>query len=75
MDGNFRRPKFVKRYEYNYYDLTTPLNSIVANNARQIKDSYRFEVIIHQKHIQSIGIMHIWKLILNLFNLLIAPPE
>ena len=44
MDGNFRQPKFVKRYEYNYYDLETPLNSIVANNARQIKNSYRFEV-------------------------------
>ena len=44
MNGNFRRPKFVKRYEYNYYDLETPLNSIVANNAKQIKDSYRFAV-------------------------------
>ena len=44
MNGNFRQPKFVKRYEYNYYDLETPLNSIVANNARQIKNNYRFEV-------------------------------
>ena len=44
MNGNFRRAEFVKRYEYNYYDLQTPLNSIVANNARQTKDNYRFEV-------------------------------
>ena len=44
MNGNFRQPKFVKRYEYNYYDLETPLNSIVANNARQTKNNYRFEV-------------------------------
>ena len=44
MNGNFRRPEFVKRYEYNYYDLETPLNSNVANNARQTKNNYRFEV-------------------------------
>ena len=44
MNGNFRHPKFVKRYEYNYYDLETPLNAIVANNARQTKNNYRFEV-------------------------------
>ena len=44
MDGNFRRPEFVKRYEYNYYDLETPLNAVVANNARQTKDNYRFTV-------------------------------
>ena len=44
MNDNFRRPEFVKRYEYNYYDLETPLNSIVANNARQTKDNYRFTV-------------------------------
>ena len=43
MNGNFRRPEFVKRYEYNY-DLETPLNSIVANNARQTKNNYRFTV-------------------------------
>ena len=43
MNGNFRRPEFVKRYEYNY-DLETPLNSIVTNNARQTKDNYRFTV-------------------------------
>ena len=44
MNGNFRKPEFVKRYEYTYYDLETPLNAIVANNARQIKDNYRFVV-------------------------------
>ena len=44
MNGNFRRPEFVKRYEYNYYDLETPLNSNVANDARQTKNNYRFEV-------------------------------
>ena len=44
MNGNFRKPEFVKRYEYNYYDLETPLNSNVANNTRQIKNNYRFEV-------------------------------
>ena len=40
MNGNFRRPEFVKRYEYNYYDL----NAVVANNVRQTKDNYRFTV-------------------------------
>ena len=44
MNGNFRRPEFVKRYEYNYYDLETPLNAVVANNARQRKNNYRFTV-------------------------------
>ena len=44
MNGNFRHPKFVKRYEYNYYDLETPLNAIVANDATQTKNNYRFEV-------------------------------
>ena len=44
MNGNFRRPEFVKRYEYIYYDLETPLNANVANNARQTKNNYRFEV-------------------------------
>ena len=43
MNGNFRKPEFVKRYEYNYYDLETTLNSNVANNARQTKNNYRFE--------------------------------
>ena len=44
MNENFRKPEFVKRYEYNCYDLATPLNSIVANNATQITNNYRFEV-------------------------------
>ena len=37
MNGNFRHPKFVKRYEYNYYDLETPLNAIVADAATHKK--------------------------------------
>ena len=44
MNGNFRKPEFVKRYEYTYYDLKTPLNATVANNARQVKGEYRFNV-------------------------------
>ena len=44
MNGNFRKPEFVKRYEYTYFDLQTPLNAIVPNNARQRKDNYRFVV-------------------------------
>ena len=44
MNGNFRNPNFVKRYEYTYYDLETPLNAVVPNNARQTKDNYRFTV-------------------------------
>ena len=42
MNGNLRHPKFVKRYEFNYYDPGTPLNAIVANNATQTKNNYRF---------------------------------
>ena len=44
MYGNFRKPEYVKRYEYTYYDLETSLNAIVPNNARQRKDNYRFVV-------------------------------
>ena len=44
MNGNFRKPEFVKRYEYTYYDLETALNTIVANDARQLKGDYRFVV-------------------------------
>ena len=44
MNENFRKPEFVKRYEYTYFDLETPLNAIVANNARQTKANYRFVV-------------------------------
>ena len=43
MNGNFRRPEFIERYEYNYYDLETPLNSNIANNERQTKNNYRFD--------------------------------
>ena len=42
MNGNFRNPNFVERYEYTYYDLETPLNAAVPNNARQTKDNYQF---------------------------------
>ena len=63
MNGNFRKPEFVKRYEYIYYDLETPLNSNVPNNARQTKNNYRFEVdnSAEANPIDYIGIMHIWK--------------
>ena len=44
MNGNFRKPEFVKRYEYTYYDLETPLNAVVPNAARQVKGEYRFNV-------------------------------
>ena len=44
MNGNFRNPQFVKRYEYTYYDLDTPLNAVVPNNARQTKNGYKFAV-------------------------------
>ena len=44
MNANFRSPEYVKRYEYTYYDLETPLNSIVGNTLRQVKDNYRFSV-------------------------------
>ena len=62
MNGNFRKPEFVKRYEYTYFDLETPLNAIVPNNARQRKDNYRFVVTIPQKPTQLIGTTLIWKL-------------
>ena len=42
MNGNFRNLNFVKRYKYTYYDLDTPLNAVVPNNARQTEDNYRF---------------------------------
>jgi len=41
--NSFRSPELVKRYEYNYYDLQTPLNDNVANNY-QVKDNYLFVV-------------------------------
>ena len=44
MNGNFRGPEFVKRYEYSYFDLQTPLNANVGANNRQTKDNYLFVV-------------------------------
>ena len=44
MKGNFRSPEFVKRYEYSYFDLQTPLNANVGANNRQTKDNYLFAV-------------------------------
>ena len=44
MNGNFRSPKFIKRYEYSYFDLQTPLNANVGANNRQRKDNYLFVV-------------------------------
>ena len=44
MDDNFRKPKYVKRYEYTYFDLQTPLNANVPNGDTQLKDGHRFEV-------------------------------
>ena len=41
---NFRSPELVKRYEYSYYDLQTPLNDNVGDTARQAKDNYLFVV-------------------------------
>jgi len=42
--NSFRSPELVKRYEYNYCELQTPLNDNVANNNRQVKDNYLFVV-------------------------------
>ena len=44
MNDNFRKPKYVKRYEYTCYDLQTPLNSIVPNGQTQLKTEYQFVV-------------------------------
>ena len=66
MNDNFRKPQYVKRYEYTYYDLQNPLNTIVANGATQLKEGYRFVLIIHQNLTQLIGTTLIWKLISNL---------
>ena len=44
MNGSFRSPEFVKRYEYSYFDLQTPLNANVGANNRQTKDNYLFVV-------------------------------
>ena len=39
---SFRNPKFVQRYEDVSFDLETPLQTVIANNAHQIKTGYRF---------------------------------
>ena len=44
MNGNFRNQEFVKRHEYAYYNLQTPLNSNVGANNRQTKGNYLFVV-------------------------------
>ena len=44
MNGNFRNPEFVKRYEYSYFDLQTTLNANVGANNWQTKDNYPFVV-------------------------------
>ena len=43
-DSNFRDQKFVKRYEYSYVDLQTPLITVLGADNRQTKDNYRFVV-------------------------------
>lgn len=44
MNGNFRSPEFVKRYEYSYFDLQTALNADVGAKNRQTKGNYLFVV-------------------------------
>ena len=38
----FRNSKYIERYEDVVFELETPLNTVVANNAHQKKDGYRF---------------------------------
>ena len=38
----FRSHKYVERYEDVDFELETPSNTVVANNAYQKKDGYRF---------------------------------
>ena len=33
---SFRNPKYIERYEYVIFDLETPLNKIVGNNAHKL---------------------------------------
>ena len=45
MNGNFRSPEYIKRYEYNYYDLTRNLNPNIAAKKFQTKNDYfNFEI-------------------------------
>ena len=39
---NYRNSKFIERYEDVVYELETPLNLAIANNASQKKEGYRF---------------------------------
>ena len=39
---NYRNSKFLERYEDVVYELDTPLNLAIANNASQKKEGYRF---------------------------------
>ena len=41
---NFRNPKYVERYEDQYFELETPLITVVGNTLHQKKDGYRFVV-------------------------------
>ena len=38
----FRNSKYVERYEDVFFELETPINTTVGNNAHQKKDGYRF---------------------------------
>lgn len=45
MNGNFRLPEYIKRYEYNYYDLIRNINPNIAAGARQTRNDYfNFEI-------------------------------
>ena len=41
---SFRNPKYVERYEDMFFELETPLNTVVGNARSQKKDNYRFVV-------------------------------
>ena len=41
---NFRNPTYVERYEDQYFELETPLITVVGNTLHQKKDGYRFVV-------------------------------
>ena len=66
MNGNFRKPEYVKRYEYNNFDLETPLNAIVPIMHGREKIITDLSWTIPQKPIQLIGTTLIWKLTFSL---------
>ena len=41
---SYRNPKYVERYEDMFFELETPLNTVVGNARSQKKDNYRFVV-------------------------------